>query len=609
MDSVDFSLKRAQDKLGPWNPGIESIIPRRLLPLSTIFRPENVFTSLDRATELRDVTGLDLSELVVFRPERLALHETLIRVTSDLLVPDGTKYEDLGINFRKMIGVILARYVNPRVQEIVDCYARLQADVRAAVDMEIASAASPERPDSQSFHGNGLARKLGWGRPAPTRDHRVAALGLSLPDVADLWARTAEAEAEGLRKEVLTALARVAKAFYRRSGHSWPAPELFSEITIGLACNAFCSDEIGRLITPYILEAVDAEGYHYLPSQAHPIVMNTKGPSASGKSTLRPLQRRFIGAIGARWEDFALISPDIWRKQLLDYASLGEDFRYGAMLTGEEMAIIDDKLDHYMARSAERGRVPHLLIDRFRFGSFKVKSEEVLNNLLSRFGHKIYLCFMITAPEDIVERAWVRGLRHGRYKAVSDLLDHSVEAYTGMPRLFLAWAHRRDKWINYEFLDNSVSLGHRPRTIAFGSNGTLVVLDVMMMLNVERFRTINIRATSPDDLYSHDLTSPERPETYSGFLVQCVKQLPEVLFAEQKTGRLYLHVRGQKIVWADADVLSNTLMDEAVSEALCSSVPGLDGMHPQGQTVRRVWDVLGSDQVATIGDWGNQGVD
>lgn len=604
------SLHHAQDELGPWNPGIESIIPPRLLPLATIFRPENVFTSVERARELQDVTGLDLSELVVFRPERLVLHETLIRVTSDLSVPDGTKYEDLGINFRQMVDVILTRYVSHRMQKVTELYARLQGDVKVVVDEEIALAASPVKSEGASFRQNGLVRWFGLGRRTSRAQHGVGMLGLSLPEVADRWAKAAATEAEGLRKEVLNALAKAARAFYRRAGHSWPAPSLFSDIAVGLTCNAFCSDEIGRFIAQSLLEAAEAEGYRYLPSQAHPIVMNTKGPSASGKSTLRPLQRRFVGAIGARWEDFALISPDIWRKQLLNYSSLGSDYRYGAMLTGEEMAIIDDKLDHYMARSAERGRVPHLLIDRFRFGSFKVKSEEVLNNLLSRFGHKIYLCFMITPPEDIVERAWVRGLRHGRYKAVSDLLDHSVEAYTGMPRLFLAWAQRRDKWINYEFLDNSVSLGQRPRTIAFGSNGTLVVLDVRMMLNVERFRTINISATSPAELYSLNSIGPDLPQAYSGFLVQCVKQLPEVLFAEQETGRAYLHVKGRQVVWVDPDALALVQSNQAVSDALRRAVPDLDEeTYPCVQEVQHVRDLLGSDQVATIGDWGNHAND
>ena len=87
-------------QFGPWNPGLESRIPRDLRHLSTIFRPENVCTDVAKAEELRDFTGLEIGELVAFRPERLALHELLIRVTADFSVPDGTKIEDLGINFR-----------------------------------------------------------------------------------------------------------------------------------------------------------------------------------------------------------------------------------------------------------------------------------------------------------------------------------------------------------------------------------------------------------------------------------------------------------------------------------------------------------------------------
>ena len=58
----------AELELGPWNPGIESPVPARLLHLSTIFRPENVYTSMAEARELRGLTGLDFSDLVVFRP-------------------------------------------------------------------------------------------------------------------------------------------------------------------------------------------------------------------------------------------------------------------------------------------------------------------------------------------------------------------------------------------------------------------------------------------------------------------------------------------------------------------------------------------------------------
>src|SRR4051812_25141844 len=80
-----YSDDRAE---GPWNPGIRSELTRELLLLSTIFRPENVFGDLTRAMELRDVTGLPLEDLAIFRPDRLALHELLVRVTADYEIPD-----------------------------------------------------------------------------------------------------------------------------------------------------------------------------------------------------------------------------------------------------------------------------------------------------------------------------------------------------------------------------------------------------------------------------------------------------------------------------------------------------------------------------------------
>ena len=75
---------------------------------------------------------------------------------------------------------------------------------------------------------------------------------------------------------------------------------------------------------PARASAAGREGYRaYCRGRTRPVVINTKGASASGKSTLRPLQKKLAGDIGVNWSDFALISPDIWRKQLLDYGSLG----------------------------------------------------------------------------------------------------------------------------------------------------------------------------------------------------------------------------------------------------------------------------------------------
>ena len=331
--------------------------------------------------------------------------------------------------------------------------------------------------------------------------------------------------------------------------------------------------------------------------------MNTKGAPASGKSTLRPLQRRLAAGIGIRWDEFALISPDIWRKQLLEYESLGADRRYGAMLSSDELAIVDHKLDGYMAEKAEQGRMSHLLIDRFRFGGLGTDPERLGSKLLTRFGRAIHLFFMITPPQALVERAWTRGLEFGRYKAVDDLLAHSVEAYTGLPQLFLTWAQRGDKPVHYEFLDNSVPLGERPRTVAFGWNGEMFVLSVRSMLDVERFARIRIAATAPEQLYEEDDMAPSA--AHAGFLLRCVRGLRRVNFADPGSGRIYLRTAGGFPAWSDPAALTAAVEDPATRAGLMAIAPGaLDGTADAFDGPMTIWDLLPQERIRTVGLWG-----
>jgi hypothetical protein len=600
---------------GPWNPGIKSRLPGRLLPLSTIFRPENVFDGVDRIKELRDLTGLDFSELVRFRPERVALHELLIRVTADLSVSDGSRYEDLGINFRSMVTTILSRYVQPDMDRIVAAYDEAREALSRIITQALSDATRPVAAPSGVDRHPGL-RSLFAGR----FKHRVAVEqqddGASFLRLADEWEKAAaEADAtdqenelrglaSGPRAPALRALAKIWRALYGKVGNWATASELASSVAVDVACNDYCAKQVGRLIDQYILEAARSDGYRLLPHRDPAIVMNTKGPSASGKSTLRPLQHLLADRIGVDWSDFALISPDIWRKQLLDYESLGPDHRYGGMLTAEELAIIDRKVDRYVAAKAERGRMTHLLIDRFRFGSFLFQPERAGDQLLSRFGQVIYFFFMITPPDALVERAWIRGLEVGRYKAVDDILAHGIEAYSGMPQLFLTWARRTDKAIHFEFLDNSVKIGQPPRTVAFGWNNQVFVLDVKCMMDVVRYRKVDVDATSPDQLFSDAAEQGLRPENNTDFLLQCVRQMREVIFADQRTGRVYLQIEEGRPVWVDAEAMATAVADPHTRAGVMAVAPGLLDRNPVlGQAPRHVVDLLPSERICTLGSW------
>jgi hypothetical protein len=270
---------------------------------------------------------------------------------------------------------------------------------------------------------------------------------------------------------------------------------------------------------------------------------------------MRPLQRALAKKLGFPWEDFALISPDIWRKFLLDYGSLGAAYKYAGTLTGHEIEIVDKKLDRHMARKWARGEVSHLLIDRFRFDSF-VEGREP-KRLLTRFADLVYMFFIVTPPEMTVERAWTRGLQVGRYKAVEDLLAHNVEAYTGMPELFFTWALDARRRVHYEFLDNSVAEG-RPLTIAFGWNGEITIVDIKRMLDIDRFRKINIRAQAPDAVYAGLDLAPERNVD---FLQRCARLIPVINFADRATGRVYARLQRGRWTWCDEQRLSREMAD------------------------------------------------
>jgi hypothetical protein len=552
----------------PWSPGIQSQIPLELRHLCTIFHPENVFTSVAAATELQLLTGFPLWELVTFRPQRLLLHELMIRVMADFSVPDGSRIGDLGINFREMTRLLLERYLEPEMPSIVRAYEevrqRLRSEIGAALAAVVAEPA-PQKPQvSHSLVARMLARVLGGRSPEPTRPS-ANPLGWG-PAAISECERLARNTDDTLKRIGYGALARVMSALFTTHGRAWGTPELIVSVATGLAINVHGSDVIGRMIEPILRRAAASEGYVPLPHQEQPVVINTKGPSASGKSTLRPLQKKLAGNLGVRWGDFALISPDIWRKQLLDYASLGAAFKYAGAFTSEELQIIDHKLDRYMALKHERGDMAHLLIDRFRFDSFAPDSDEAGSNLLTRFGHSVYLFFVITPPELLVDRAWMRGLEFGRYKAVDDTLAHSVEAYTGMPAVFFTWARRTDKRIHIELLDNSVRLGELPRTVAFGTNYILNVLDVGRMLDIERYGRIDVNALTANELY------PDRavlaPEHNLGFLRRCIETFREVNFAQQATGRLYLRIESGVVRLVDREALKEAVSDPAVHSAL-----------------------------------------
>ena len=508
-----------------WNPGLTSDIPGRLKPLITLFRPENATVSFAAAQEAANFCGLKPGQIYALRPERLIIHELLIRVTADLSVPDGPTYEVLGRNLRQMTARIYDGYVTPQLDTLTALFEQTRAEgaaiIGAALERDLFSPPPPPaRPGL-------LARMTGRSQPPqPVADPGPAAL--------QRWKTDAQNTSDQAEATALRALSRIVQSLLAHRGRLMADSDIIARLALNMFANTHGSWVLGQAIAPIIADAAQAEGYRFLPAQDKPVIMNVKGASASGKSTIRPKQRKLAETLNLPWEDFALISPDYWRKYLLEYESLGDDAKYGAMLTGHELEIIDRKLDDYVQAKAEASNIPHLLIDRFRFDSFTAGADGRLSNrLLTRFGHTVFLFFMITPPEETVTRAWKRGQETGRFKAVDDLLHHNIEAYSGMPHLFFSWMKSRDKDIHFEFLDNDVPLGSLPRTVAYGWNDEMVVLRPDGLNRIDKYRNVNVAATGPGNVY--DAPTPAG----ASFLAQCLERIPVVSFADSDRDLIY----------------------------------------------------------------------
>jgi len=555
-----------------WNPGIESTIPDKYQHLETIYRPENVVTGLEDINELAGETGLNHEELVHFKPARLVLHELIVRITANIFVPEGEQEEDLGINFREIALNILSHYIQPELDEIEQNYhaslARLTHLVKTELEKNLfAPASSP--------------KKSGWwdsfwpfkssSKSSPVRESRSEKEFRVIASFRELGLCCDDPE----KTSVYRSLYRVLGSIANTRGFLGQDQALLATITSRHACNYHCSRLIGDKVEEIINKAIAREKYPLIPDAEKPVLISLKGSSAAGKSSLRPMLQNMTLELGIT--RYSTISPDIWRRLLLDYDSLGEAYKYAGRLTSYEVNIIDSKLDHYIREKAEaRHSIPHMMVDRFRFDSFSSeKITRILHKTYVRYIDTMYMYFVITPPQETVSRGWERGLARGRYKSVEDYLGHCVEAYTGIPKLLFKWLSSPKPRYIFEFLDNSVARGVYPKTIARGTQSSMQILDPVAFVNIQRYQRINVMAEDPASVYPADQTLSV--ENNMEFLAQCIAKIERVEFIEPKLNRVYLRSNNRNIEVTDHALFQSVITNCELAAIFHCLTPEIEG--------------------------------
>ena len=142
-----------------------------------------------------------------------------------------------------------------------------------------------------------------------------------------------------------------------------------------------------------------------------------------------------------------------------------------------------------------------------------------------------------------------------------------------MPKILFKWLSYDRPLFRYEILDNSVPKGTYPKTIAFGTQNEINIMDCTVFIDIERYQKINIRAKQPREVYPSE--SILSVENNIGFLKQCMKKIPKVNFVDQLTGITYLEVRNGVFSIVDIQLLEEKLKDAERARILKKVAPNL----------------------------------
>ncbi|MEK9719041.1 MAG: hypothetical protein VW520_07715, partial [Candidatus Puniceispirillum sp.] len=219
-----------------WNPGLTSALPPRLLPLVTLFQPENSDVGYADAKEAADFCGLPVEELCALKTERLVVHEVLIRVTADLSVPDGPSYEYLGLQLRGMVDRLYRHYMVPQMDDISAAFDAVCDQAGTVLDRLVSDAfdqGAGKTAVSRGFLGRFFRPKV----QAPVTD----------VDLANGW-RNRLGAADDLTEACLLALLAVADGIMGKQGKMVRDKALITRLALRVFRNDYGSRAVGQII-------------------------------------------------------------------------------------------------------------------------------------------------------------------------------------------------------------------------------------------------------------------------------------------------------------------------------------------------------------------------
>jgi len=125
----------------------------------------------------------------------------------------------------------------------------------------------------------------------------------------------------------------------------------------------------------------------------------------------------------------------------------------------------------------------------------------------------------------------------------------------------------------------------------------MTILSIKSMLDIERFRKINIGAPRPEEVYYANELAPERNVD---FLKRCTRLIAIINFADYETGRIYARLEHGKWTWRDERF--GRLLDDPDAKAGLKAVAA--DRYDSAAARIPAWIHLATEKLHTLGAWG-----
>ncbi|MGI9464253.1 MAG: hypothetical protein ACR2OM_09950, partial [Aestuariivirgaceae bacterium] len=109
---------------------------------------------------------------------------------------------------------------------------------------------------------------------------------------------------------------------------------------------------------------------------------------------------------------------------------------------------------------------------------------------------------------------------------------------------------------------------------------------------------ININADRPSDVYSAGTAAPERNVD---FLKDCVRLIPIINFADQRSGKVYARMEHGQLTWCDEAKLEQVLKEPDARAGFDAIGAGIDQCD---DTAQAILPALEKQKTHTLGAWG-----